>query len=61
LASQILIEVLEACDNFQGLELSCASIKETFLSLLEGVLQGHIANNVTMNGVTDKLETVLGV
>jgi hypothetical protein len=61
LASQILIEVLEARDNFQGLELACASIKETFLSLLEGVLQCHIANNVTMNGVTDKLETVLGV
>jgi len=31
------------------------------LSLLEGVLQSHIANDIIVNSVTDKLKAVLSV
>ena len=61
LTSEVLIEVLESCDYLQSLELPSASIIEALLSLLEGVLQSHIANDIIVNSVTDKLKAVFSV
>jgi hypothetical protein len=61
LASQILIEVLESSNNFQSLELASTSIIEALLSLLKGVLQSHIADDIIVHCVTDKLEAIFSV